>query len=46
MVNQNHLVLLSFGKRGDTGGEVIIPGDNLAGHCFVLSDLFLINFFK
>ena len=34
MINQNHLILLSFGKRGDTGGEGIILGDNPAGRFF------------
>ena len=35
MINQNHLSLLSFGKRWwDTGGEGIIIGDNPAGHVF------------
>ena len=34
MINQNHLSLLSFGKRWHTGGEGIIIGDNPAGHCF------------
>ena len=38
MINQNHLILLSFGKREDTGWEGIILGDNPAGHCT--------NFFK
>ena len=38
MINQNQLILLSFGKRGDTGG-----GDNLAGYCFVLRDLISVN---
>ena len=33
MINKNNFILLSFGKRGDTGGE-----DNLGGHCFVLRD--------
>ena len=33
MINQNHLILLSFGKREDTGWEGIILGDNLAEHC-------------
>ena len=32
MINQNHLILLSFGKWGDTEG-----GANLGGHCFVLT---------
>ena len=35
MINQNHLSLLSFGKRWNTGGESIIIGDNIAGHCFL-----------
>ena len=35
MINQNQLSLLYFGKRWDTGGEGIIIGDNLAGHCFL-----------
>ena len=34
MINQNQLSLMSFGKRWNTGGEGIIIGDNLAGHCF------------
>ena len=46
MINQNHLILLSFGKREDTGGKGIIPGENPDGHCFVLRDLIPINFFK
>ena len=50
MINQNHLILLSFGKwgytLGDTGGEGIILGESPAGHCFVLRDLIPIKFFK
>ena len=46
MINQNHLILLSFGKRGDTGEEGIILGDNPVGRCFVLRDLIPMNFFK
>ena len=46
MINRNRLILLSFGKREDTGGEGIILGENPAGHCFVLRDLIPINFFK
>ena len=34
MIIQNQLSLLFFGKRWDTGGEVIIIGDSPAGHCF------------
>ena len=45
MINQNHLILLSFGKRGDTGGEGIILEDNLAAHCFLSRDLIPMNFF-
>ena len=41
MINQNHLILLSLGKRGDAGG-----GDNLGGHCFVLRYLILMKFSK
>ena len=32
IINQIHLVLLSFGKTGDTEGVGIIVKDNLAGH--------------
>ena len=46
MINQNHLILLSFGKMGDTGGEGTIQGDNHAGHCFLLRDLIPMKFFK
>ena len=49
MANQNYLSLLPFGKRWDTGEESIISiiiGDNPAGHCFLLMDLMLMNFFK
>ena len=46
MINRNHLILLSFGKREDTRGEGITLGENLAGHCFVLIDLIPINIFK
>ena len=50
MINQNQFILLSFGKRGytlgDIGGEGISLGENPAGHCFVLRGLILINFFK
>ena len=38
---QNQLILLSFGKREDTG-----EGDNLDGHCFVLRDLIPMNIIK
>ena len=41
MIRQNHLNLLSVGKRGATRG-----GNNLAGHCSVLRDFILINYFK
>ena len=46
MINQNHLILLSFGKRGDTEGEDIILGDSPVGHWFLLLDLISMNFFK
>ena len=46
MINQNRLILLSFGKRGHLGEESIILGDNPAGHCFVLRDLIPMKFFK
>ena len=46
MINQNQLSLLSIGKRGDTGGQAIINGDNAAGHCFLLRYLIPMNFFK
>ena len=46
MINWNRLILLSFGKREDTGGEGMILGENSAGHCFVSRDLIPINFFK
>ena len=46
MINENHLILLSFGKRGDTWGERIIPGDNPVGHRFLLRDLIPVKFFK
>ena len=46
MINQDHLILLSFGKRGDTGGECIILGDNPVGQCFLLRDLIPRNLFK
>ena len=41
MINQNHLILLSFSKRGDKGGR-----DNLARHYFVLRDLIPMTFSK
>ena len=41
MFNQNQLILLSSGKRGDTGG-----GDNPDEHYFILRDLIPMNFFK
>ena len=31
---------------GDIGREVVILGETSAGHCFVLSDLITVNFFK
>ena len=34
MINQNYLILLSFGKSGDTG-EGIILADNLAGQFLI-----------
>ena len=46
LINQNHLILLSFGKREDTRGEGLILGESLARHCFVLRDLISINFLK
>ena len=46
MINQNHLSLLFFGNRWDTGGESLIISDNQAGHCFLLSYLLPMNFFK
>ena len=46
MINQNHLILLSFAKRRDTGGEGIILVDNPTGHCFVLRNLIPMNFAK
>ena len=46
MISSNHLILLSFGKRGDTRGEDIILGDNPDGHCFLLRHLIPMNFFK
>ena len=46
MINQNHLGLLSFGKKWDTGGEGIAIGDNSAGRWFPLRDLILMNFFN
>ena len=46
MINQNHLILLSFGKRGHLGEESIILEDNPTGHCFVLRDLIPMKFFK
>ena len=48
MINQDHLVLLCFGKRrggGHTGGKRIILGDNPDGG-FVLRCLVPMNFFK
>ena len=44
MINQNHLISLSFGKSGDTEGKGIILGDNPAEHCFLLRDLIPMNF--
>ena len=44
MINQNHLSLLSFGNRWDTGGQSI--SDNQAGRCFLLSYSIPMNFFK
>ena len=42
MINQNHLIFLSFGKRGDTGG-----GDYLGEHWIKgLRDLITMSFFK
>ena len=42
MINQNHLIFLSFGKRGDTGG-----GDYLGEHWIKgLRDLIPMSFFK
>ena len=46
MIYQDRLILLSFGQRGDTGGEGIILGDSPAGHCFLLRNLIAMNFFK
>ena len=46
MIDQNHLILLSFGKTRDTAGGSIILGDSPSGHCFVLRDLITINIFK
>ena len=46
MINQNHVILLSFGKMGDTVGEGTILGDNPAGLCFLLKDLIPMNLFK
>ena len=46
LINQNHLILLSFGKTEDTRGEGLILGESPAGHCFVLRDLISINFLK
>ena len=50
MINQNHLILLPFGKRGNTawgtGGEGIILGENPAEHCFALRNSIPMNFFK
>ena len=34
MINQNHLILLYVGKRGDTGGEAKILGHNPARNFF------------
>ena len=45
VINQNHLILLSFGSTGDID-EGIILGDNPAGHCFLLTDLIPMNFIK
>ena len=38
MITQNRLILMSFGKNWDIGGEGIIIGDNPAGHCFLLKN--------
>ena len=46
MIIQNHLSLLSFGERWDTGGEGIIIRDNPAGYYFLLKDLIPMKFFK
>ena len=45
MINQNHLISLSFGKSRNTGEKGIILVDNPAGHCFILRDLIPMNFF-
>ena len=46
MINQNHIILLSFGKGRDIRDEGIIVGNNPAGHCFVLKDLIPMNLFN
>ena len=50
MINQNHLILLSFGKRGmnpeGCRGDGIIRDENPGGHCILLRDLTPINFSK
>ena len=46
MINQNHLILLSFCKSGDTVGGRIILEDNTADHCSELRDLIPMKFFK
>ena len=46
MINQNHLVLLFFGKGEDTWEEGIILGHNAAGHSFVSRDLIPMNVIK
>ena len=46
MINQKHLILISFCKRENTGGDGIILGANIAGDCFLLTDLTPINFFN
>ena len=40
MINQNHVILLSFGKMGDIGGESTILGDNPAGQSCWTMNLF------
>ena len=50
MINQKQFILLSFGKREKHPRKYRcrgwILGKNSAGHCFVLSDLIAVNFFK
>ena len=51
MINQNHLICCRLVRRGryrsrDTREEGKILGDNAAGHCLALKDLFQMNFFK